>query len=198
VIYTNIPDDDVNTTLSLTVTKFGTGLLDRAGKTAVPLFWNIGGRLFSNFSPYSFDAGGETVTIGGTISDELIAWLGCGDTAPDPSNHGYSSTTYILQSDSLLTAIGKLDAAVAGVVSGGTAALIPLFQGDTSVSIIFGAPRSSGVYRIVPTFENTIDDAPMMQTCMITTKVAAGFTISWPCPLDSGNYVLDYLLRDTV
>lgn len=197
-IYVEIPDEDVAATLTMKVTPFGQGMLDRNGKRALPLFWNIGGRLYSNFAPYSFSQDGETVVIGGTVSEEMIAWLGSGDSSPDASNHGYGSTSYILESDSIVTAIGKLDAAQAGVVASGTANVIPLTMGNTSISVVFGTPRSTAFYRLVATLENIVGPDPMFQPIMITAKDASGFTVSWPSPLDSGDYQMDYILRDTV
>lgn len=197
-IYVEIPDEDVAATLTTQVTPFGQGKLDRSGKRALPLFWNIGGRLYSNFAPYSFSQDGETVVIGGTISEELIAWLGSVNSAPDASNHGYGSTQYILESDSIVTAIGKLDAAQAGVVAAGTASVVPLNAGNTSVTVTFGSPRATAFYRLVTTLENISDAEPMFQSMMVTAKDANGFTVSWPSPLDTGNYLMDFILRDTV
>lgn len=198
VLYVEIPDEDVTTNLTPIIKEFGKGTLDREGKKAFPLFWNVGGRLYSSFAPYSFSDGGETVIIGGTVSEEMIAWLGSGSSAPDANNHAYSSTTYILQSDSLNTAIGKLDAAITGVVTGGTAGLIPLAVGTTNVVVTFGSPRSTAAYRLTSTFENTVDAEPMIQPHIISTKATTGFIISWPSELDTNNYILDFILRDTV
>jgi hypothetical protein len=110
--YVDVPDEDVSGALTMKIVQFGQGFIDRYGKRALPLFWNIGGQLFSNFSPYSFSSGGETVTIGATMSDEMIAWLGSGDTAPDPNDHNYNSTNYIDEDDPINEAIGKLDSAL--------------------------------------------------------------------------------------
>lgn len=109
VCYVTIPDDDVNTSLTVDVVQFGDGILDREGRKDFPIFWNIGGNLYMRFAPYRLASSGESGDIGEGVSDELLAWLGASSVNPDPSNHGYGSTSYILESDSHNTAIGKLD-----------------------------------------------------------------------------------------
>ena len=192
-IYVEIPDEDVSVNLTAKITSFGSGALDRLGKRAIPLFWNVGGRLFSNFAPYSFDPNGESAVIGSTISQELIDWLNCGDSAPDSSNHGYGSTFFIAESDGINTAIGKLDTALAAV-GGGGGGLVPLSTGDTSVTVTFGSPLPSPTYRLSALWENTTDAEPMSQTLIVTAKDVNGFTVTWPSELDSNNYILSYLL----
>jgi hypothetical protein len=196
--YVTIPDADKPATLTGHTTKIGTGFLDRAGKLEFPLFWNLGGTLYSSFAPFNFGEGGSG-SVGGVLSDEMIEWLGSGSAIPDPTNHGYTSTNFILQSDDLPTAIGKLDAAIADgdtFAAKFNDALIPLTLGNTSVVVTFGTPRGAATYRLFAQLENTTDATPMIQPVEITAKATTGFTVSWPAPLDSGNYILDYLLKD--
>jgi hypothetical protein len=195
-LLTLIPDEDTDTTLTTSIVNFGDGVLDRAGKRQFPLFWNIGGRLFSNFSPYSFNSSGESSDLGGTISSELIQWLGSGSSAPDASDHGYNSTNFIQESDSIVTAIGKLDAAQSGYQTASASGLVPLASGTTSVTVNFGTARTTAAYRVVPVFENTTDADPMLQSPLISQKTKNGFTVRWNSGLDTNNYLLDYVLRD--
>lgn len=117
VAYVTIPDDDSDQTLTLSVVDFGFGVLDRLGRRAVPIFWNIGGDLFTRFAPFRLAQEGQTVILGETISQEFIDFVGAGDNVPDPTNHAYLSTNYILQTDDHNTAIGKLDTALAMVAA---------------------------------------------------------------------------------
>lgn len=118
VAYVVIPDEDVTQNLTLQVASFGSGVLDRYGKRAFPLFWNISGVLYLRFAPFRLSADGETIDLGDQVSLELLKWLSDVsspiDSSPDPTNHNYSSIVGgpLLQSDGLNTAIGKLDAAI--------------------------------------------------------------------------------------
>lgn len=196
VCFVSIPDEDVDTTLTVEVSAFGDGILDRDGRRDFPLFWNIGGSLYMRFAPYRLASSGESGDLGEGVSDELLAWLGSPSVNPDPTNHAYSSTTYILQSDSHNIAIGKLDAAVGALSGSILAGLVPLTQGTTSVTLNFGSPRPSASYRLTATLENITDTDPMMQPHIITGKTVNGFKVDWVSPLDTGNYVLDYVLKD--
>lgn len=193
-----VPDEDITTNLTVEVVPFGDGVLDRNGRRKVVLFWNISGVLYTRFAPFRMSGDGETIIIGDSMSQEMLSWLGASDSTPDASNHGYSSTTYILQSDSHNVAIGKLDASLGAYANSGTAGIIPLSAGVDTITVVFGAPRATATYRPTATFENLVDAAPMIMPVMITGKSTGGFTLSWPAPLDTGNYSLDYILRDTV
>lgn len=195
--YVNIPDDDAPYTLTASIVEIGSGFLDRVGKQSMPLFWNLGGVLYSSFAPFNFPSGGSG-SIGGTISDELIAWLGSGTAVPDPTDHGYSSTYYIEQSDSLNTAIGKLDAgvhSVAGAAASILGGIIPLTAGTNSVTFGFTA-RASASYSFNCNLENLVDTDPMIQSTSTTAKSTSSVTVLWPANLDSANYSLDFMLKD--
>lgn len=115
VCYVLVPDEDESQNLTFIVEKFGHGALDRLGRTALPMFWSVAGVLYTKFAPYRLDAGGETVVLGEPLSQAAQEWLGLPSFTPDPSNHAYSSTNYIHQSDDYNTAIGELDTAIAEV-----------------------------------------------------------------------------------
>jgi hypothetical protein len=65
IAYVVLPDEDVSSSLTISVVNFGAGILDRYGKNVYPLFWNISGDLYTRFAPFKV-LGGETVVIGST------------------------------------------------------------------------------------------------------------------------------------
>jgi hypothetical protein len=139
VAYVQIPDTDSAATLTLQISSFGDGILDRSRKNTVPLFWNIDGVLYTRFAPFRLAAAGETVILGDQLSQQFLDWAGAASSTPDATAHGYSSTTGagLLQSDSLNTAIGKLDAAIASET---------LFANqDRNVKLVRGGNWSWGV-----------------------------------------------------
>lgn len=195
VCYVNVPDTDAAANLTLEVTEFGEGILDRYGRTAVPLFWSIGGVLYTKFAPFRLDSGGETIIIGDPLSTAQLTWLGM-PSNPDPTSHGYASTTYITQSTDNNSAIGLLDEAITGL-SGQfqyVSNVETLSSGITSYSVVFGTAQSNTNYSIAPQFENTVDAHPMFQPMTITAKSVNGFTVSWNVALDSANYKLDWVV----
>lgn len=118
IAYVVIPDTDATASLTLEVASFGTGILDRYGKTAFPLFWNVGGVLYMRFAPYRLSADGETIQLGDSVSLELLKYVSDNstpiDSTPDYTDHNYSSIVGagLAQSDGHDVAIGKLDAAI--------------------------------------------------------------------------------------
>lgn len=66
--------------------------------------------------------------------------------------------------------------------------------GDTSdtVAVSFGTAYPSDSYAVVFCVRNTVDPTLVVLTGTITTKNASGFTITFPTPTDSGNYVLEW------
>jgi hypothetical protein len=107
VAYVQIPDADTDTTLTLQFASFGTGILDRDNRNVFPLFWNVGGTLYTRFAPFSLQSG-EIIVLGDQMSSEMLTWLGASNSVP--TTHAYSSTSFIGNSDSHETAIGELDA----------------------------------------------------------------------------------------
>ena len=194
----SIPDEDANATLSASVVKFGEGLLDREGRKQLIIFWNIGGILYSRFAPFRLTADGETIILGDSVSQDMLNWLGAEDSSPNYNNHNYSSITYIVQSDSHNTAIGKLDQALTDYSNAGFANVVPLSSGSTSVSVVFPATRATASYRLGLALENLVDSYPMMVPYIVTAKSTTGFTVTWTDPLDTANYALNFVLRNTV
>ena len=191
VAYVQIPDADTSSTLTLSVADFGAGVLDRYGKNVFPLFWNIGGTLYLRFAPYSLSSG-ETIILGDQLSQQFIAWAGSGSSVPNPSNHAYSSTSGagLLQSDSLNTAIGKLDAAIS---SRAKASTVSIPGAVSTLTVIFGSARADASYAIVTAMSNTTDSLPQFQPVVVTSKSTTGFVATWNAPTDSGNYSLEYV-----
>lgn len=193
VAYVQIPDSDENATLSIQVADFGAGILDRYGRNTYPLFWHIGGVLYTRFAPFRIESG-QTIVVGDHASQQLMDWLGISSSTPDPSNHGYThiSGAGLLQSDTPIQAISKLDAMVAGF-NGGVES-VP--NGATQVSIVFAVARANTNYSVLPVWSNLLDAEPQFQPIVVTDKQTTGFTAKWNAPTDSANYSVEYIVRD--
>jgi hypothetical protein len=196
VCYVQLPDDDTSSTLTLQIKPFGEGILDRHNRNTVPLFWNIGGVLYTKFAPFRLE-GGSTVVIGSQITDEMLSWLGASSVAPDPANHAYTSTTYIANTDSHNAALGKLDAAVTAGANNVTNGLESIAAGVTSVTVTLSPARAAATYRLALAMENTTDTDPMIQPMVVTAKSTGSFTVSWNVATDSANYKLNWHLMDS-
>lgn len=194
VAYVDIPDEDVTQDLTINVTEFGEGVLDRYGRVAVPIFWCVAGVLYTKFAPFRMSAAGETVVIGHSLTQAERDWIGMPED-PDPTNHGYTSTVHIAQDMSHNEAIGVLDAAITG--GGGsdtfTSGNVALTNGTTTQVVTFSTAYGTTNYRVTPSLENDTDVNPQFQPITITNKLTTGFTATWNAPLDSGNYSLNYL-----
>lgn len=77
---------------------------------------------------------------------------------------------------------------------------IQLPNSATELNITFGEPFTDNKYTVVCNFTNTIDADPMFQPVSVSSKLGAGnalgsdgFKAKWNNPLDSGNYVLNYI-----
>jgi hypothetical protein len=196
VCYVQIPDTDAPDTLTLKVADLGSGILDRHNRNVFPLFWCIGGVLYSKFAPFRLNSDGETILIGDTLSTEFLNWVGAPDSNPDPTAHGYSSATIIEQDDSHNEAIGKLDAGVNQAINTMAYGSQAIASGASSVAVTLPAPRALDTYHVVATLENLTDADLMFQTIIITAKATAGFTAAWNVPVDTGNYRLHWTVRD--
>ena len=188
VAYVQVPDADSAATLTLQVTDFGSGILDRHGRNVLPLFWNVGGLLYSRFAPYRLEPG-ESISLGDQISDQMLSWLGAATS--NPIIHTYTSTTHILNTDSHETAIGKIDANI-GLYESGTSALA---LASTSHVITFATPKLATTYSVQVTLSNVVDADPLFQPILVTGKTLTNMTVSWNAPLDSVNYVLEYSVK---
>lgn len=108
VAFVEVPDEDTSAVLPLKIVEFGEGLLNREGRKSIPLFWNIGGDLFSKFAPFRLSSEPQEIVLGQGLTSQFIAWVGSGDTVPDPAAHAYGGTGPLLAADSHESAIGKL------------------------------------------------------------------------------------------
>jgi hypothetical protein len=66
-------------------------------------------------------------------------------------------------------------------------------NGVTSISVTFTNDLSSLSYAVVLNFTNTTDSLTLFQPTSVTSKTVSGFTAEWNSPVDSGNYILDYI-----
>lgn len=195
VVFVNLPDADMPANLALNVVPFGKGMLDRYGRTALPMFWAVAGVLYTKFAPFRLEAGGETIIIGESLSDAERNWLGMPIT-PDPSNHAYTSTNYITQSSNYNAALAILDTAIYNLTNQFQFAsnIETLSNGSTSKVVVFGTAQPNANYSLVPTMENLVDPNPQFQPMTLTAKSTAGFTVAWNTPLDGSNYQLDWIV----
>jgi len=76
----------------------------------------------------------------------------------------------------------------------GYAQEIPLTNGTDTVTVTFPTPLLSTHYIPTAQLVNLVDPNPQFQTVIVTNKTVNGFTATWNAPLDSGNYLLDYLV----
>ena len=82
--------------------------------------------------------------------------------------------------------------------SGGVAQEVALTVGTTSKVVTFPTPQLGTGYAVLAQVYNSTDANPEYFSVIITNKTASGFTVSWNFPLDSGNYLLDYLVAPGV
>jgi len=78
--------------------------------------------------------------------------------------------------------------------SGGQAGEVALSSGSTSVNVTFGSPQSSTIYAVIAQMLNSVDVNPEFQPITITDKTTTGFIATWNAPLDTSNYLLDYIV----
>lgn len=77
---------------------------------------------------------------------------------------------------------------------GGVAQEVALTIGTTSMVVTFPLPQSSANYVVLGQIVNETDPDPEYIPVTITNKTTTGFTASWNAPLDTANYLLDYLV----
>jgi len=64
--------------------------------------------------------------------------------------------------------------------------------GDTSATAPLPVDYGTTNYSVIAMMHNLTDPFPQFQPMVITAKNASNFTVSWPDPADSANYVLMY------
>ena len=78
--------------------------------------------------------------------------------------------------------------------SGGVAQEVGLSLGSISVTVVFPTPLSATTYVVIAQLVNKTDPDPDFQPITITNKTTTGFTATWNMPLDTANYLLDYVV----
>jgi len=73
---------------------------------------------------------------------------------------------------------------------------VALSLNDLSKAVVFTTAMPSTSYVVVAVLENTDDSNPDNIPVSITAKATTGFTASWPTPLDSANYKLNWILSE--
>lgn len=77
---------------------------------------------------------------------------------------------------------------------GGVAQEVPLTIGTTSQVVTFPTPQSGTNYVVLAQVANITDSHPEYIPVTITNRTPTGFTASWNAPLDTSNYLLDYIV----
>ena len=128
------------------------------------------------------------------------------------SSYPYLNTRQIINNDALSNVgspandtlddiLNKINNALASV-SGGkgyAAQAIALTSGLGTTSyaaIIPSQPDSS--YVVLAMFENDTDPHPQFQQIEVTSKSLTGFTFSWNSPLESNNYIINFIILPIV
>lgn len=197
VCYVQVPDTDESVSLTLEFADFGSGTLDRYNRNVIPLFWAEGGVVYTKFAPFLIDSSGGTVIIGEPLTQNAQTWLGLPSLNPDPTNHNYSSATTIAQGDDYNTALGKLDAKVAGILNSTITDVVTIPNGATSLTVTWGSTLPANTFTLNATMENQTDSDPQFQNVVVTAKSTTTFTVSWNAPTDSGNYFIDFILTQS-
>jgi hypothetical protein len=68
-----------------------------------------------------------------------------------------------------------------------------LSSATTSVSVTYSSVMPSTSYALIATMQNVTDTTPLIQPVVITYQDTSGFIAKWNYPLDSSNYVLNYV-----
>jgi len=63
-----------------------------------------------------------------------------------------------------------------------------------TAAVVFSASMGTTNYAISWSIKNTVDSDPIYPSGVITVKDNDGFTVELNAPVDSGNYVLEYLV----
>lgn len=70
---------------------------------------------------------------------------------------------------------------------------VTLTNDTTFVQVTFTNDMPSSSYALVLNFTNIADGTTLHQATIVTEKTASGFKAIWNTPLDSSNYLLDYI-----
>lgn len=183
VAYVQIPDDDsADQNLTLVVKAFGTGTLDRYNLTTVPIFWAVGGVLYTKFAPFRLDSGGEVIVIGESLNANQQAWLGMSGTNPNPASHSYSSTRIITQSTDYNAAIGLLDAQAGAAIDALPLRLYASTTPDAKLNIgpsLTSRPDGTGL-SVFPIKHATPSVSASSINFQTQATAGATFQITWP------------------
>jgi hypothetical protein len=73
---------------------------------------------------------------------------------------------------------------------------ISLTAGLTSYSVTIPTQPDTS-YIVLPMMQNTLDANPQHQQIEVTSKQTTGFTFTWNAPLDTNNYILNFIVPPT-
>lgn len=66
-------------------------------------------------------------------------------------------------------------------------------NGAQTHTVTFSAAMVDINYAVIPSLYNSTDVDPSYLTAVVTQKTVNGFTVEFNAPVDSANYVLDYI-----
>lgn len=76
----------------------------------------------------------------------------------------------------------------------GIAEEVAIPNAATSINVNFPIPLLSSSYTVIAQMVNSTDVNPQYVPMTITNKTLNGFTASWNAPVDSANYLIDYIV----
>ncbi len=69
-----------------------------------------------------------------------------------------------------------------------------LEDGVDEVTIAIGQVMDGDTYNVYPQLSNVVDSPPSMYTYMVTSKLHNMFTVTFSEPIDSENYILEWMV----
>ena len=67
-------------------------------------------------------------------------------------------------------------------------------SGDSTCTVVFDTPQVDTQYAVVGNLVNEVDTPPSIYPHIITEKTVTGFSVLFSGPVDSGNYVFDWIV----
>jgi len=70
----------------------------------------------------------------------------------------------------------------------------PVASGDSTCTVVYDVPQVDSLYSVVGNLVNETDPTPSIYPHIIKEKTTTGFVVIFSGPVDSGNYVFDWIL----
>ena len=127
----------------------------------------------------------------------LNAFTGRAANAAFDSTPTYSSTNKVANADSLVTAVGKLDAEFNSLTGSlrARAGRYALGNATSTATISLGSSWADNNYVVAISIENSTDTDPIFLQAIVTARASGNFSIKLNAPTDSANYVVHWSVR---